>query len=99
MTSISITSIAGLSTPINVYVCNVFGNYCVLVATVNGVVPPSFTINLPPEFETAPAVGIKIVACNGCEDFKIFYCEDPNKQFQDLEEFYFMDSQQYDFQS
>lgn len=97
MNSIQITSVSTFSPPYSVYVCNVFGNYCILVATINNIVPPSLSIILPPEFETAPVVGVKIITCDGCEHFEIVYCV--SKLFQDYDEFYFMDNLVYEFQS
>lgn len=99
MTSIEITNIVGLTYPYDVYVCNVYGLSCVLVATINTPVPASVTITLPPQFLMAPAVGIKLIASDGCEKFGIFYCSDDNKDFMDLEDFYFMDGELYYFQS
>jgi hypothetical protein len=99
MTQIEITSITGLTYPYLVYVCNVYGNYCILVATIITNVGPSITITLPPQFENAPAVGIKIITCNGCEIFKVIYCgDDNNKQFMNLEDFYMMNGNFYQFQ-
>ena len=73
MTSIQITDISGLTFPYNIYVCDVFGNQCILVATVNTNVPPTNQIYLPPLFNTAPAVGVKIIS-HDCEKFEIVYC-------------------------
>lgn len=98
MTSIEITNISGLTYPYTVYVCNIYGLSCILVATINAPVPASVTIPLPPEFLMAPAVGIKLIASNGCERFGTFYCTDDNKDFMDYEDFYFQDSQLYYFQ-
>lgn len=98
MTSITLNSISGLNPPYQIYACNVFGLSCVLVASVNTYVPSSITITLPAPFNTAPAVGIKIITSDGCEKFEILYCEDDNKDFQDLEDFYFQDGQLYYFQ-
>ena len=70
MTSIQISDITGLSFPYNVYICDVFGNQCILVATILDGVPPAETIYLPPLFNSAPAVGVRIVS-HDCERFKI----------------------------
>lgn len=98
MTSITINSVTGLNQPYTVYACNVFGLSCILVAVINTTVPAPLTINLPLQFNTAPAVGIKIITSDGCERFEILYCNDDNKDFQDLEDFYFQDGQLYYFQ-
>jgi hypothetical protein len=52
----------------------VYGNNCILIATIGTTVPPSNTIILPSQFNTAPAVGIKIMTFDGCERFEIFNC-------------------------
>lgn len=98
MTSIDLYSISGLVYPYTVYVCDVYGNQCILVSIISSNVPPVNTILLPPQFNNAPAVGIKVVTTDGCERFKIFDCVVDYKQFQDLELFEFMDGNQYDFQ-
>ena len=74
MTSIEITNITGLSYPYQIYVCDVFGNQCVLIATINTSVPPSNNFILPSQFNSAPAVGVKIITSDGCERFEIVYC-------------------------
>ena len=75
MTSIEITSITGsITTPYTVYACDVYGNSCILIASIGTTVPPSNTIMLPTQFNTAPAVGIKIITMDGCELFEVFYC-------------------------
>ncbi len=74
MNSLEITSITGLTQPYQVYICNVLGQNCVLVSTIGGSVPPSVTITLPPQFENVPAVGVKIVASDGCSRFGVEYC-------------------------
>ena len=98
MTTIELTSVAGLTYPYTVYVCNVYGLECVLVAVINSSVPPTNTIILPYPFDTAPAVGIKIITSDGCVRFKIIYCSDNHKQFMNIEDFNFMDGDFYDFQ-
>lgn len=73
MTSIELTSITGITPPYVVYACDVYGAFCIPIATVSTFVPPSNTIILPPAFAFAPAVGIKIIG-SGCERFEIYYC-------------------------
>ena len=100
MTSILINNILGLTYPYNIYVCDVYGNSCIYIAEVTTSIPPTIEIVLPLQFNTAPAVGIKIIASNGCERFKIFDCVPPiEKQFQDYEFFDFMDDIRYTFQN
>jgi hypothetical protein len=74
MTTIDITNITGLTYPYNIYVCDIYGNNCILISTVFTTIPPSNTILLPPQFNTSPSVGIKIITPDGCEKFKIIDC-------------------------
>jgi len=102
MAQILITSTSFVNTPYNTYVCDVYGNQCVLVANVITGQPPTLSLTLPPQFNTAPAVGVKIIDSLGCEVFKILDCTQETitpKQFQDFEYFYFMDNTGYDFQN
>jgi len=80
MTSIEITSITGgITIPYTIYACDVYGNNCVLIANIVTTVPPTNTIFLPIQFNTAPAVGIKVITTDGCERFEIFNCvENPS---------------------
>ena len=75
MGSIELTNVAGFGYPYTIYVCDVYGNQCILVATIYSNVPPTNTIPLPFQFNSAPAVGLKLIAGNGCEHFEILYCE------------------------
>jgi hypothetical protein len=74
MTSIILNLITGLTYPYDVYVCDVYGNNCAYVAQVNSSIPPTIEIVLPPPFDLAPAVGIKIITSDGCERFKVVDC-------------------------
>ena len=101
MRVIAIYSISGLNPPYTVYACDIYGNQCILMATISQ--PPSPYVNryLPPQFENAPSLGIKLIGPNGCEVFKIYSCVVSlgMKQFQDLEDFEFMDNILYDFEN
>ena len=100
MTKISLYNITGLAYPYDIYVCDVYNNNCILISTIFTNVPPINTILLPPPFNTAPAVGIKIIASDGCVRFRVFNCSLPvSKEFQDYEIFDFMDGIGYDFQN
>lgn len=102
MAQIQILTTSFIFTSYNVFVCDVYGNNCVLVANVIPPQPPTLTIGIPSQFNTAPAVGIKVVDSNNCEIFKVFDCSAQTyipKQFQDWDYFYFMDNIQYDFQT
>jgi len=71
---ITITSIFGLTPPFSAYCCNVYGNQCVYVGS--AIIPP-ITITLPPQFNTAPAVGLLLIDSIGCERFEKIYCAPP----------------------
>lgn len=74
MTSIILNSITGLTYPYDIYVCDVYGNNCGYISQINTPVPASVEIVLPPPFNMAPAVGIKIITSDGCERFKVIDC-------------------------
>lgn len=101
MTQLIINNVTGLTLPYDVYICNVYGNDCQIVATVNTTIPPQAVITLPIEFENAPAIGVKVIDVTGCEKFIVLNCiELPprEKQFQDGDDFYFMNYEIYQFQ-
>jgi hypothetical protein len=100
MKSISIYNITGLDFPYTIYACDIYGNNCILIATITTSVPPSNSILLPPQFDSAPSLGIKIITSDNCERFHTLNCSVPKKyQFQDYEDFEFMDFILYDFQN
>jgi hypothetical protein len=74
MSQIEITLTSGVTTPFNLFVCDVYGNQCVLVTTIYIPIPPSIFITLPIQFNTAPAIGIKLTDALGCEKFEIYNC-------------------------
>ena len=74
MQNVTISNISGLTQPYDIYACDVYGNQCVLIATIRTSVPPSIIINLPSMFDTAPAVGIKIITSDGCERLETVNC-------------------------
>jgi hypothetical protein len=74
MSQIEITLTSGVTTPFNLFVCDVYGNQCVLVTTIYVPIPPSIFITLPIQFNTAPAIGIKLTDALGCEKFEIYNC-------------------------
>lgn len=75
MTSIILNTITGLNYPYNIYVCDVYGNNCGYISQIKTPVPTSVEIVLPPPFDMAPAVGIKIITSDGCERFRIIDCD------------------------
>jgi hypothetical protein len=98
MTQIDIISVTGVTLPFNLFVCDVYNNQCVLIATVNTPIPPPISITLPIQFNTAPAIGLKLIDNIGCEKFGIIYCDKIGKVFQDGEIFMFMDANIYIFE-
>lgn len=99
MTSLQFTQVFGLNFPYTIYICDVFGNQCILVAYIDTNVPINNTFILPPQFNSAPAIGVKVITSDGCERFKVIYCSDDIKDFMDLEDFFFMDGVGYFFMS
>ncbi len=99
MTSLQFTSIVGLNQPYTIYICDVYGNQCILVAYINTTVPVNNTFVLPPQFNSAPAIGVKVITSDGCEKFKVLYCSEDIKEFMNLEDFFFMDGVGYFFMS
>lgn len=73
MSRIEIYSITG-TTPISIYVADVYGNNETFLGTITGSTPPSSFFTPPAIFNTAPAVMLKLVDGNGCEKFKIIEC-------------------------
>lgn len=73
MSRIEIYSITG-TTPISIYVADVYGNNETFLGTITGSTPPSSFFTPPTIFNTAPAVMLKLVDGNGCEKFKIIEC-------------------------
>lgn len=100
MTQIQINSITGSSYPYTVYACDVYGNQCVSISTIPSTAIFPIIITLPPQFNGAPAVGLKMVDNVGCELFGILYCAGINtaKIFEDGEIFLFMDAEIFIFQ-
>lgn len=99
MTSLQFSSIFGLTFPYTIYICDIFGSQCILVAYIDTNVPLNNLFVLPPQFNTAPAIGVKVITSDGCEKFKVLYCSDDIKDFMDLEDFFFMDGIGYFFMS
>lgn len=73
---INLKNINSISFPFQIYVCNVYGNGCIYLGTINTLVPPNNKIQLPIEYQSAPAVGIKIISSDGCERFEIVNCSE-----------------------
>lgn len=95
-----ISNVTGLTIPYQIYVCDVYGNNCAIVATVNTTIPPMASITLPPQFDTSPAIGVLIKDLY-CERFIVLNCVSlppEGKQFQDGDYVFFMDYSIYQFQ-
>lgn len=72
MTQVVINSVSGFTLPFSGVACDVYGNQCQSIGIISSL--PS-TINLPsPEFDSAPAFGLKLIDSNGCETFEILEC-------------------------
>jgi hypothetical protein len=74
MTTIELSSISGLTDPYIIQVCDVYGSNCVLISQIFTTVPPSVTIYLPPQFDEAPSVMVKVTTLDGCEKTEIVDC-------------------------
>jgi len=99
MLILQIDGITGATAPYDLYVCDVYGNQCAVLATINTPIPPSITLNIPSQFNNVPAIGIKIIDVYGCEEFFILNCgESKSKLFQSGEGFLFMDANIYLFE-
>ena len=61
MTQIQINSITGSAYPYTLYACDAYGNQCVLIATIPSTATFPLIITLPPQFNGAPAVGLKMI--------------------------------------
>ena len=77
MLVIQLNSITGATPPYNLFICDVYGNQCVVLATINTPIPPSITLNVPSQFNNVPAIGLKIIDYYGCEQFEIINCGVP----------------------
>ena len=75
MRQIVVNEISGGTTPISVYISDIYGNNQTLLSVINTGVPPivDFT-NIPAIFLTAPEVLLKMVDVNNCEVFKVLPC-------------------------
>jgi len=97
MTQISINNVTGMTIPYSGYACDVYGNQCVYLGEITST-PITFT--LPPQFDTAPAVGLRLVDSTGCDKLAILLCINippTPKQFQDGDIFLFMNYEIFQF--
>jgi hypothetical protein len=97
-TQVIISSATNVTPPFSGIACDVYGNNCSYLG-VGYSFPIVFT--LPAQFNTAPALQLTLFDSVGCSLTEILNCIiDPSlpKQFQDLEYFFFMDGDIYQFQ-
>lgn len=95
---VTIYSALNITPPFSGIACDVYGNQCSYVGS--GTTFPT-TLTLTSQFNTAPALQLTIVDSTGCTVSEIIYCNDlvgNPKQFQNLDYFYFMDGEIYEFQ-
>jgi len=71
MTQVLVTQITGITTPFSGIACDVYGNNCGDLGVANTI---PFLFNLPPQFDTAPAVRLTLIDNTGCETTEIIYC-------------------------
>ena len=74
--TIDITYVCG-AYPFTVYVCDVFGSNCYYLGTITVSTTLPVSYSLPPAFTAAPAVMVKVIDDNGCEEFHIQNCTTP----------------------
>jgi hypothetical protein len=77
MTQVRIDLISGGTYPVSVYIADVYGNNQSLLGVIgSGPVPPVVKYNstIPPIFNTAPQIMLKLIDSNNCETFKILDC-------------------------
>jgi len=75
MTQIRIEAVSG-TTPISVYVSDVYGNNQTLIGTITntGVIPPAARFYPPSLFDSAPQIMLTLIDNNGCQKFQILDC-------------------------
>lgn len=78
MKQIRIVDISGATYPVDVYIADVNGNFQTYLGTItSGDAPPpdvNYTTQIPPIFNTAPAIMLLMIDANGCRIFKILDC-------------------------
>lgn len=94
---VTIFNATGVTSPFSATTCDVYGNNCSYVGS--GTTFP-ITFTLPSQFNTAPVVQLTLFDSIGCTITELIYCtnEGQPKQFQNLEYFFFMGGDQFNFQ-
>jgi hypothetical protein len=72
MTELTITNISGITLPVSAYTCDVYGNQCIYAGEI---LSTPVTLSLNPQFNTAPALGLKLLN-NTCQKFEILDCQE-----------------------
>lgn len=92
-----VISANNITPPFSGTVCNVYGNQCTYVGS-GTTFPITFTI--PSQYNTAPVLQLTLIDSLGCTVTENIYCTviEPLKQFQNLEYFFFMSGDIYQFQ-
>lgn len=90
-------SATSITPPFSGTACDVYGNQCQYVGS-GSTFPITFT--LPLQFNTAPALQLTLTDSNGCLVSEVIYCTvgEAPKQFQNLDYFFFMGGDIYQFQ-
>ena len=96
---VTIYSATTITPPFSGIACDVYGNNCSYIGS-GSTFPQVFY--LPSQFNTAPTLQLTLIDSNGCTVSEVLYCS-PDlpglpKQFQNLDYFYFMDGDLYEFQ-
>jgi hypothetical protein len=92
-TSITINNVSG-SSPFDVYLCNDPISTCVYIDTIT---TTPFTFTVPTILETLSSFNLKVVDDNNCQVILNLYDCGEIKQFEDEDNFYFMDNAPYVF--
>ena len=97
MNYVTIYTATTITPPFSGTACDFFGNNCSYVG--NGTTFP-VTFTLPSQFNSAPVLQLTITDSLGCTVTETIYCSVAGvpKQFQNLDYFYFMDGDLYEFQ-
>lgn len=81
MRQIRITDISGATYPVDVFIADVYGNNQTYLGTITSGDAPNppdtsvnYTTQIPPIFNTAPAIMLLMVDSVGCRIFKILDC-------------------------
>lgn len=81
MRQIRIVDISGATYPVDVFIADVYGNYQTYLGTITSGDAPNppfssvnYTTQIPPIFNTAPAIMLLLIDINGCKIFKILDC-------------------------